>query len=351
MRSESLFFGMILSQLTPHLIYQFKSESELLKAIQKLRDNFTTSREKIGEYLKDEKLVSAYTAFYLTTNFPKFAEVLEKIELSQEKLANFEIIDIGAGPGTFMLAQLENNPNQSVFGIESSPLMLEQANKLIKEFYPNSSAKVVGSTKAIAEKTKKRLGIFGHSANEMEPHQVLKLIKDLDLNEVLFIEPGTKSFFAKALDIRAELIGKGFNILYPCPGQSTCPMNGGEDWCHQFLYIKQHAEIERISQILKMDRKLLPQTIHYFSKQDTVSETSINRVVRVYKPTKFGLEMQVCHRVDSQNILFDFQQLSRNKSKKQMKELQKIFAGDKIAFTHLKNLENNKVRGDIQLTD
>lgn len=342
---------MILSQVTPHLLYQFKSETELLKSIQKLRDNFTIKREKIGDYLNDEKLVSAYTAFYLTTNFPKLAEVLKKIELNQDKLKELELIDIGAGPGTFILAQLENNPNQITYGVETSSLMLEQANKLINAFYPDSSAKVFSSTKAIPEKKNKRLGLFGHSANEMEVHQIKKLIKDLDLDEVLFIEPGTKSFFEKALNIRGELLGQGFNILYPCPGQGLCPMNGLDDWCHQFLYIKQHSEIERISQILKMDRKLLPQTIHYFSKDSAILNEPIDRVVRVYKPTKFGLEMQICHEANSENTLYDFQQLSRKKSKKQMKFMQKIYAGDKITFTHLKDLEKNKVRGDIHLPE
>ena len=126
-------------------------------------------------------------------------------------------------------------------------------------------------------------------------------------------------------------------------------MSGQDDWCHQFLYIKQHPEIERIRQIVKRDRKLLPQTIHYFKRDAEIKNTDLKRVIRVYKPTKFGLEMQICHSKNSENVLFDLQQLFRKKSKVEMKRLQKILAGDEIKFTPIKELERNMLRADILL--
>ena len=340
---------MLLPHLLPHLIYQFKSETELIGSIQKLSSNFTTNRDNLDEYLNSEKLVSAYTAFYLTTNIPKWKQVLAKLELEENAFNELEMVDIGCGPGTFMIAQLENNPHQTCYGVETSDVMRKQAKCLLENFYPNAKANIFSRTSEVPKKEKTRLGVFGHSANEMEINQVIQIIDKLELDKILFIEPGTKSYFEKALEIRSKLIEKSFNISYPCPSSTTCPMSGMDDWCHQFLYIKQELEIERICQIVKKDRKLLPQIIHYFEKDAIKSTKKINRVIRVYKPTKFGIELQICHLKDSENKLFDLQQLFRRKSKKEMKRLQAILAGERITFTPIKELEKNMVRGDIEL--
>jgi hypothetical protein len=61
---------MKLAEIIPHLLYAFPHESDLVTAIQEISRKFTTDRAKIGDYLKDERLVSAYTAFYLATNGP-----------------------------------------------------------------------------------------------------------------------------------------------------------------------------------------------------------------------------------------------------------------------------------------
>ena len=342
---------MLLQQIMPNLIYQFKSETELINSIQKLSDNFTKDRSKLDEYLTSEKLVSAYTAFYLTTNIPKWDHVIQKLQIAEDDLSELEIVDIGSGPGTYALAQLANNKNQIIYGVESSELMRLQATKLLSNFYPESSVKFFKTVREVPEKKRKRLGVFGHSANEMEVSQVNEIIEKLDLDQVLFIEPGTKSYFEKALEIRKNLINKNFSILYPCPSQASCPMEETQDWCHQFLYIKQNPEIERICQIVKKDRKLLPQIIHYFKKGEDTPRADLKRVIRVYKPTKFGLEMQICHQQDSENKLFDLQQLFRKKSKVQMKKLQNILAGDEIRFEPVKSLEKNMIRGDIKLED
>ena len=68
---------MNLSEIMPHLLYQFKSESDLVKAIEEISLKFTKERSNIGDYLKDPRLVSAYTVFYLLTNIPKLEAVLK----------------------------------------------------------------------------------------------------------------------------------------------------------------------------------------------------------------------------------------------------------------------------------
>jgi hypothetical protein len=342
---------MNLNELKPHLLYQFNSEAELVTAIEKLSKNFTVSRERIRDYGLDNRLVSAYVSFYLTTNFPKWNQVLEKMKITTDYLAEFEIVDIGAGPGTFILAALENNPDQDIIGIETSQLMRRQGDVLLKAFHPERNIPFYPTGLKVPKAGKKRLGVFGHSANEMDTKYILDLIVKLELSEVIFIEPGTKEFFAKALDIRSALVEKGFGIEYPCASSAACPMQGIDNWCHQFIYLRQEDDVQRLTQLVRKDRRLLPQTLMHF-KSTKVEPKDLKRVVRVYKPSKFSLDFEICSVKSSgeelgENYLHDLQQLTRGMKKKQTKELNKIYSGDQIRYKIVKELENGIVRGDI----
>ena len=136
------------------LLYEFKSESEMVDAIKTISSNFTKNRESIAEYVKDRKLVSAYACFYFTTNLPKLGEVLHKIRMSEEKYSEYEIVDIGTGPGTFVLASLAINNDQEIYGVESSDLMREQALKLIEEFHPDRSIKLFSNITQVPRREK-----------------------------------------------------------------------------------------------------------------------------------------------------------------------------------------------------
>src|SRR5690606_20916328 len=113
---------------------------------------------------------------------------------------------------------------------------------------------------------KEKFLLFGHSANEMGAEVASQYIDKINPQHILFIEPGTKDFFPEMLKIRQYLLENGYTTLYPCPNQEACPMQGSDDWCHQFIQIKQDDEIERISQMARKDRKLLPLTVHAYSR-------------------------------------------------------------------------------------
>ena len=74
-----------LVEIKNSLIYDFKSESELVKEIEKLSLNFTSKRERLNDYLTDRKMVSAYSCFYLLTNMPKLKACFEKLAFDFDK--------------------------------------------------------------------------------------------------------------------------------------------------------------------------------------------------------------------------------------------------------------------------
>ena len=322
---------MQLSTLLPLLLHEFKSEHDLIKAIEELSLKFTQKREHISDYLKDERLTSAYTAFYLTTNMPKLEAVFKWMPAAWlEEIKKTTFIDLGAGPGTFSLAYREwiGEPSKIV-QIETSAVMREQARKLWEGLYPS-------------EKLLRKAGgpvtlFFGHSANEMGAEVALRYVEDLRPEHIIFIEPGTKDFFPKMLDMREVLIRNGFNVLFPCPRAEECPLRDSTtDWCHQFTHVQQESEVERLSQIVKKDRRSLPLIVHVFSKTFK-ADTPTSRLVRVHPETKFSYEWESCEL----NQIKNYQIMKRGLSKKSLAALSDTTAGAALEIEVEKELEKS----------
>ncbi len=234
------------------------------------------------------------------------------------------------------LAWMELFPEtKEIYQIEQSALMKEQSAKIFKGLYPNVKLRFHGHQKT----SKKRIAIFGHSLNEMGLDIGLRIINELDADYILFIEPGMKTVFSLMLEMRDHLIQKKHKILFPCLGQGTCPLKENpEDWCHQYLHVKQNDEVERLTQLASKDRRHLPITVHLYAKEyEQKIEENKARVFRSLPETKFSLEMQVCL-PDESLSLKHFQIYKKHYSKKEQKELEEIKAGDLVEFEIEKEL-------------
>lgn len=325
--------AMRLNDILPDLLYQFKSDLELVQSIGEISHKFTLDRENIQDYLNDPKLVSAYAAFYGLTNIPKLESILKWLPPAWiDQLRTCDFIDLGAGPGTFSLAWKNLGGAGEFYQIESSELMRKQALKIWQSRFPDVLRQ---SSRWDWESKNERLLFFGHSANEMEEKVITSYIEKIKPDHILFIEPGTKSFFPKMLNIRDYLLANQFNVLYPCPKALECPMrHSDKDWCHQFIHVKQEPEIERISQMVKLDRKLLPLTVHAYSKTFSYQNPE-ERLVRVLPETKFSHEWEVCHNTQLEH----YQVMKRDLSRQESKALSSVLAGEAIETETIKNLE------------
>lgn len=322
---------MKLAEILPHLLYSFPHESDLLKAIEELSRKFTTDRDKIGDYLKDERLVSAYTAFYLLTNIPKLSAVMKWMpEAWLKDIQECALIDLGSGPGTFSLAWKELFGSSEFLQVETSPVMRKQARKLWDGLYSPDEMKQEGNPAG------NKILLFGHSANEMGAEAAMSYIEKYSPEHILFIEPGTKEFFSKMLNIRKAILASGWHVLYPCPEETECPMKGTDNWCHQFVHVSHDPEVERLSQMMKLDRKLLPLTVQVYSRKayPRVDE----RLVRVYPETKFSFEWQVCHH----NVLEEYQVMKRGMDKATEKQIGNLLSGEGLKTVTEKDMPDKK---------
>ncbi len=329
---------MDLARLVPYLLHEFKSEHDLLKAIEEISLKFTRERGKINDYLEEPRLVSAYVAFFLTTNIPKFEAVLKWLPQDFiNGIRSSDLIDLGAGPGTMSIAFREwagSEYKGTIHQVETSRLMREQGLKIWNGLFSGTQMKQ--STPSPGSNSKFLL--FGHSANEMGAEDTYRYIQKINPDYILFIEPGTKGFFPEMLKIRDALIEDGFHVRYPCPNNSACPMKGSEaDWCHQFVYVKLPADVERLTQMAKKDRRLLPVTVHAYAKKKE-NENPKERLVRVLPESKFSYDWEVCH----ENKLEHYQIMKRPYSKSEQKVLGQILAGEPVLTELEKDLDKMK---------
>lgn len=333
-----------LEDVYPYLLHSFQSEFELSEAIEQLSDNFTKNRHHLSDYLSEPEYVSAYTCFYFLTNLPKLSKVLSWLPSEYvENLKNCDLIDFGAGPGTFSHAWKILGFSGDIYQVETSPLMRLQAQKLWAGL---RKEKIFQSERLPFDTKGPKLLLFGHSANEMGVEKVLKSIETLKPEFILFIEPGTSSFFEEMVMIRRELLLSHYHIHYPCLHQDDCPMKKNKDWCHQFLYVQHSSDIERLSQIVKKDRKRLPAIVQAFSlkKYMTVKEDEstikghlqFTRIVRVFPETKFSFEFQGC----DQFSLKKLQVMKKNYDKEMLKKIENLVAGDMIQFHVIKEFSD-----------
>ncbi|EQC49234.1 hypothetical protein M899_0703 [Bacteriovorax sp. BSW11_IV] len=339
-----------LEELRPLFLNSSIKESELIKKLKLISQNFTSKREKIKEYVLDESLVSAYTAFYLPTNHPKLSFVLDSLsEELKSTLCEYDFYDIGSGPGTYSLAFLDYF-NEAFKGevhvVDSSELMLNQAKKVLDHYHPENRIHYSG---IVVPSNKKKAFFFGNSLNEIGFESLKKMLEIHKPDLILFIEPGTSDFFKEAIKIRDYLIDKNFSALYPCMNSGPCPVKkaieaGNIEWCHQVIRMTHDPSIERLSQLIELDRKIMPMIAHVYGKEEMRHQKVQARLFRFLGETKFSFEWQVCFFQEGENKLAKFEIQKRSLSKSMQKSLKKESVGIGFNFEIDKQLGENHFR-------
>ncbi|TNF28448.1 MAG: hypothetical protein EP319_08990 [Deltaproteobacteria bacterium] len=310
-------------------------ESQIVAELKKISQNFTSKREKIGEYVESKEMVSAYSCFYLPTNMVKFKFLMDQLpESLRERIGELDFLDIGTGPGTYLLAhQNYFETDNKLFGVDSSSLMIDQAKKFLGDRAQFSFGLPPDFSKGTL--------FFGNSLNEMKLDKAIDMVSKTSPEIILLIEPGTKHSFALISEFRKSMIEKGYGVVFPCPApKKNCPVSG-EEWCHQVLRTVHEPEVERLSQLISLDRKIMPMIAHCYLKNH---EGKNHRALfyRFLKETKHSFDWQVC--LEKNEKLVTFEIPKRGMSKKEMKEFSSKNVGEAFDYVVEKELGPDKFR-------
>lgn len=332
-------FLLSFDEIRPLLLNPDLKDTAIIKNVHEISMNFTQQRDQIHEYVENADLVSSYTALYLPTNIPKMHFLLSK--LSDEVLSDLEarpFIDIGCGPGTFSLAwRLLMGERSPVMAVDQSPLMLEQAQKIMQGFFAGSDFK---TARRFHEKCEDGILFFGHSINEMGIEKALDLVMTVDPEYVMWIEPGTSELFTELKKLRAFVLDH-YEALYPCPASSACPA----DWCHQVLRMAHDPSIERLSQLASLDRKILPMTAHLYRRKKTSPQFDPT-LIQYITETKFSFEYEACCAAAPMNELKHIELQKKELGKLREKQFKRADVGERLKFFEEKNI-GKKIRVKI----
>lgn len=337
-----------LNELKKALLEPTISEQSIVKNLSLVSKGFTSDRNKITEYVMNREMVSAYTLFYLPSNIPKLNFIFDMLsEELQSDIKSSRIVDLGTGPGTFAFALDEYfDGDVEVVGVDSSKLMIEQATKLNSELYKN---KKINFQKSIPADFDGETLLLGHSLNEMGLKALLKIIGEYSPRNLIVIEPGTSEVFKEIVKLRTAMGELGYSCAYPCANiHSQCPVaskveQGTEDWCHQVLRMTHDSEFERLSQIVKLDRKVMPLIAHVYTKS-VKCDSKKARMIRFLRESKFSFDWEVCFERDGELTSANFEILKRGLSKKEIKEMQKLSVGIDVEYEVVKELSKNHIR-------
>lgn len=342
-----------LVEVKPFLLSPKLEDRKLASLLEKIKVMYTIDRKGLPEkkWTRDE--VSAYTAFYLTTNAVKFEWIMNQLSNEVKKeLSQCDVIDFGTGPGTYLLAfnRYFKNPAGTMIGVDKEGLMLEQAEKLLTGLF---SATCFDLTKEIPkiESSRKKLLIFGNSCNELSTSKINQVIEKVNADYILFIEPGTPLVYDQMMELRSGFKNKNFSCLYPCPSiDLDCPVKkrvdaGEQDWCHQVWRGTHGAKVERLGQLAKIDRKAMPMIIHLYA--NTMAEPSVvttARFVRYLNESKYAFTWEVCLLEEGKLRLCQFEIMKKSLEKKDKKSFKKLSVGQNFSFEVEKVLSAERYR-------
>ena len=356
--SDELFDFLLLKD---SLVEPIEKESELVRLVSQLKENFTQNRDLISLYTEKPKLISAYVMIYMATNLPKFNFIYRQLSKSlRDELAHYDFIDLGTGPGTYILAHYLENPDfkGKYYGVDHSELMLTQAKSTLSKFkIPKEQLTLTDKVPTNIKNNK--ILFFGNSANEMTSQQFQLIVKKVLPEVIFFIEPGTKSSYLNIMEHREFLNENEYECLFPCPKSTTvCPIVKedkieNQNWCHQVFKYVHGADIQRLCQITQLDRNVMPLISHIYKRKDhniELKETlkSSNEyegfVVRKFPESKHSLHWNICLDNEDYKGLYNIELNKKNLGKDKKKELKKSSTGMRIYFSVLKKLENDTLR-------
>lgn len=217
------------AQLSENLLqkigYSYEKPKPLVEAILQLSEYYQNSDSKTTPW--DEKWAqAAYISYFWPLNHCRLQNLFEQISTLDFWGDCSSLIDFGAGPAVAAFA-LPPDVLESYIAIESSPAAKEFYQKLGKRPHFPIVWKQDFSADLIDERS---VGLFSYSLNELTtlPSWAEKL------SSLILIEPSTNQAGRSLLELRQDLINKGYHAWGPCLHQEKCPLleHSKKDWCH-----------------------------------------------------------------------------------------------------------------------
>lgn len=177
-----------------------------------------------------------YLAARLPATYSALCQAIGYFQRIAKTVPGCSLLDIGAGPGTFLLAasQMGLKFDRATL-VEKDPSWRNWGEKLLKSVYTNLSLSWLSEEiEKVQNLDPHDFVVMSYSLGELDPQQRQKALEKCwawTKQSLFLVEPGTPAGFDRIREARTLLLGQGASIVAPCPHANVCPM-AGSDWCH-----------------------------------------------------------------------------------------------------------------------
>ncbi len=210
--------------------------AEFEKAFASLSQAYRSGERKAKPLIRDERERLLYLATRLPATYAALCRVLQAFRQVVGREISGSALDVGAGPGTFLLAAWATGcaMNQATL-VEKDLGWRPWGEKLIRALQPDLALN--WRTEDIEKKSDLQmhdLVVLSYSLGELPAESRNKIVErcwELAGRYLILVEPGTPDGFSRIREARSLLLEQGAYLVAPCPHALACPMPAN-DWCH-----------------------------------------------------------------------------------------------------------------------
>jgi len=290
-------FGTLLKRAWP---LKGKHRDRLKYDIRDMSRSLTDQRSKRRkEYMTGDKYLSPYLYYFLPWNLYRMSRLLSGLELDIPD--DGEVADLGSGPLTTVIALWMARPHLrsrrlNFTCLDLSPKSMQAGLKLFRAVAGKDSPWRIKAVKAgFTDHLRKKadLLIAANAFNELDwsgrttRAQADKITRHLvnatkDTGRVLLIETGVRTTGRIISELRAQMLGKGFNPIAPCPHAEECPMPAtgqGTPWCHFNFSVKgAPGWLVKLSNEARLEKDNVTLNFLYLSKKGAANWGAVRAV-------------------------------------------------------------------------
>ncbi|MFT5233973.1 MAG: hypothetical protein ACI9UK_002455 [Candidatus Krumholzibacteriia bacterium] len=261
-----------------------KHRSAIAGQVRALSEYMTMDRDSLPpDYMNQPPLLSAYLHYFLPWNLYRQGRLLAGLNLRIKP--GSLIVDLGAGPLTFLLALWLSRPGMHeqelrYLGVDRSDSGLKMGRQLFRElagagpWQVKTESRPAGAGRRVVADVL----VMANFLNEADGGtEVRSKSRDADDEEatfheqllarwegqvaedaaILLIEPGMRASARNLFKIREAALARGWKVEAPCPHADTCPLPGmrGKAWCH-FNFVPESVPLwlEQLSRRAKLPK-------------------------------------------------------------------------------------------------
>ncbi len=242
-----------------------KHQAVLHKGVAELSNLLTVDRDELPpDYMARPPLLAAYLHYFLPWNLVRQGRLLQGLGDLAVSGPSLRILDLGAGPATFLLALWLARPDLrardvAYTAIDRTEAPVRVGFDLFRRVAPDSpwslrfrpaGAPRRGPGPDRTTEGRADLLVAANVLNEMPAGGGRSGVNEeegrLDAllatwgkavasgGRVLVIEPGVRDAGRQLSRLRGQALDRGWSVLSPCPHQEECPLpgTGRKAWCH-----------------------------------------------------------------------------------------------------------------------